>query len=111
MGDAELMAAAFLLDIANYHLGPVWQVYRDPATQFSFFPFDGVPGKLAAGALRFYNRRLVALARKKIEAGCYGDRNANWRMLVPGFVPEPSMLKLVAKGAIRWLKAEIRMAL
>jgi len=111
MGDAELMAAAFLLDIANYHLGPVRQVYQDPATQFSFFPFDGVPGKIAARALRFYNGRLVAIARKKIEAGCYGDRNANWRLLVPGFVPEPGMLKLVWRGVGRWLRAELRMAL
>jgi len=40
MGDAELMAAAFLLDIALITLGPVRQVYSDPATQFDFFTFE-----------------------------------------------------------------------
>ena len=48
LGDAELMAAAFLLDIALYHLGPVRQVYSDPATQFDFLPFDGKPGRVVA---------------------------------------------------------------
>ena len=111
MGDAELMGAAYLLDIANYHLGPVRQIYQDPSTQFSFFPFDGIPGKIAAKALRFYNGRLAALAKKKIAAGCYGDHNANWRLLVPGFTPDASMLKLVRQGLFRWWKAELRMML
>ncbi|MEO8350465.1 MAG: NAD(P)/FAD-dependent oxidoreductase, partial [Chthoniobacteraceae bacterium] len=31
VGDAELMGAAFLMDIASYHLGPVRQVYGDPS--------------------------------------------------------------------------------
>ena len=108
LGDAELMAAAFLLDIANYHLGPVRQVYQDPSTQFSSFPFNGVPGRIAARVLSFYNSRLVAIAQKKIAAGCYGDCNQNWRLLVPGFVPELGVLKLVRQGLFRWLKAELR---
>ena len=108
MGDAELMAAAFLLDVASYHLGPVWQVYRDPATQFDFLPFDGVPGRIAAAAMRFYNARLAVLARRKIAAGIYGQRNSGWRLLVPGFAPEPAMLKMVARGLGRWLVAEWR---
>jgi hypothetical protein len=58
--------------------------------------------------LRFYNRRLVALAQRKIAAGTYGARNAGWRLLVPGFAPEPSTLKLLARGLRRWLVAELR---
>jgi hypothetical protein len=108
MGDAELMSAAFLLDVASYHLGPVWQVYRDPATQFDFFPFDGAPGRIAARVMRFYNRRLVVLAQRKIAAGTYGARNAGWRLLVPGFAPEPATFKLLIRGLRRWLVAEMR---
>ncbi len=108
MGDAELMAAAFLLDISGYHLGPVRQVYENPNEQFDFFPFDGVPGKVAASLLKFYNRRLSALARRKIAAGVYGDRNKEWRLLVGGFVPDASMLKLVRQGLLRWWRAELR---
>lgn len=108
MGDAELMAAAFLLDIASYHLGPVWQVYRNPATEFERFPFDGRPGQIAAAVMRFYNARLVALARRKLAAGVYGERNSGWRLLVPGFAPEPGVAKLLLKGIRRWLAAEWR---
>jgi flavin-dependent dehydrogenase len=108
MGDAELMAAAFLLDVASYHLGPVWQVYRDPATEFERFPFDGRPGRIAAAVMRFYNGRLAALARRKIAAGVYGKRNGGWRLLVPGFAPEPGVAKLLIKGVRRWLVAEWR---
>jgi len=108
MGDAELMAAAFLIDVASYHLGPVWQVFRDPATEFDYFPFGGVPGRIAARFLSFYNRRLVTLAQRKITAGTYGAANSGWRLLVPGFAPEPGTIKLLFRGIRRWLLAEWR---
>lgn len=111
LGDAELMAAAFLLDVSSYHLGPVRQVYSDPATQFDFLPFDGMPGRIARRVIQFYNRRLSALARKKIAAGTYGDRNANWRLLIGGFVPDASVLRLLARGLFYWWRAELRVAL
>lgn len=108
LGDAELMAAAFLMDIANYHLGPVRQVYADPATMFGAFPFDGRPGRIAARVLAFYNRRLVAIAKKRLAAGTYGARNAHWRLLVGGFTMEPKVSgRLLLKGLWRWLKLEL----
>lgn len=108
LGDAELMAAAFLLDIALYHLGPVRQVYSDPATQFDFFPFDGKPGRVVAAFMAFYNRRLVALARRKLAAGTYGARNAQWRLLVGGFLPDGTSGRLLLRGLGRWALAEWR---
>ncbi len=108
MGDAELMAAAFLLDISAYHLGPVRQVYCDPATMFDLFPFDGVPGRVVARIMRLYNRRLAALARRKIAAGIYGARNAHWRLLPGGFLPDATALRLLRRGLGRWLLAEWR---
>ena len=107
LGDAELMAAAFLMDIATYHLGPVKQVYSDPAKMFDTFPFDGRAGRIAAKLIAFYNRRLVALARKRIAAGVYGRRNAGWRLLIPGFTPDPKQSgRLLFSGIGRWLKLE-----
>lgn len=108
MGDAELMAAAFLLDIALYHLGPVRQVYADPATQFDFFPFDGKPGRVVAAFMAFYNRRLAALARRKLAAGTYGVDNAHWRLLVGGFLPDGTSGRLLLRGLLRWARAEWR---
>jgi hypothetical protein len=110
LGDAEIMAAAFLHDIASYHLGPVRQVYSNPATQFDFFPFDGVPGKVVAKLMTFFNRRLVVLAKKKIAAGVYGDRNANWRLLVGGFLPDGTSGKLLMQAFWRLLRLEVRCA-
>jgi hypothetical protein len=110
LGDAELMAAAFLHDIASYHLGPVRQVYSDPSVQFNAFPFDGIPGKIVHRAMRFFNRRLSIVARRKLAAGVYGDRNADWRLLVPGFLPDASAGKLLAKAFLRLAVAELRSA-
>ncbi len=111
LGDAELMAAAFLMDIATYHLGPVSQVYSNPATMFGSFPFDGRPGKIAARLISFYNRRLSVIARKRIAAGTYGARNAGWRLLIGGFTMEPKVsVRLLFKGIWRWVKMEINAA-
>ncbi len=109
LGDAELMAAAFLMDIATYHLGPVKQVFSDPATMFGKFPFDGIGGRIASKFIAFYNRRLVALARKRIAAGTFGRRNKGWRLLVPGFTPAPGTSgRLLLKGIRRWLWMEFK---
>ena len=109
MGDAEIMAAALLMDVATYHLGPVKQVYSDPATMFGAFPFDGFAGRVAAKFIAFYNRRLVAIARKRIAAGTYGARNAKWRLLIPGFTHEPKQSgRLLFSGIRRWLWMEIK---
>ena len=108
LGDAELMAAAWLLDISSYHLGPVRQVYDDPATGFDSFPFDGVPGRIVARLLRFYNARLAHLGRRKMAAGVFGARNASWRLLIGGFLPDASALRLFGRGLRRWLIAEWR---
>jgi hypothetical protein len=108
MGDAELMGAAFLMDIASYHLGPVRQVYSDPATMFRMFPFDGTPGKVVRSVMSFYNARLVHLAKRKRAAGVYGARNTDSRLLVGGFLPDGASGKLLLRGMARWLRAEWR---
>jgi flavin-dependent dehydrogenase len=108
MGDAELMTAAFLMDIALYHLGPVRQVYSDPATQFNFLPFGGRPGRVVAAFMAFYNRRLATLARRRMAAGVLGENNAGWRFLVGGFLPDGTSGKLLLKGLARWARAEWR---
>lgn len=108
LGDAELMAIAFLLDIASYHLGPVRQVYSDPSRQFTVFPFDGIPGKVVRCVMSFYNARLAELARRKKAAGVYGARNTGWRLLVGGFLPDGTAGRLLLRGLRLWLKAEWR---
>lgn len=108
IGDAELMGAAFLMDIASYHLGPVRQVYGDPAAQFEFFPFDGTPGRVVSAVMSFYNARLARLGRRRRAAGVFGARNAGHRLLVGGFLPDGSSGRLLLRGVWQWLRAEWR---
>src|SRR5205807_4843737 len=51
MGEADLMAAALLLDVASYYVGLVRHVYRDPECAFARLPFEGRPGRIAAAIM------------------------------------------------------------
>jgi hypothetical protein len=57
--------------------------------------------------MKFYNRRLVVLARRRLAKGCYGRRNAGWRELYDGFVPDRRVGKLIRKGLFHWWRAEL----
>ena len=107
IGDAELMSAAFLLDIGSYHLGPVRESLPGGAA-LSEFPFRGKPGHIVAKILTFWNRRLVVIAKKKKAAGRWGDKNADRRLLIGGFLPNHLSGWLMLNGIIRWLVAEWR---
>ena len=107
MGDAELMSAAFLLDVASYYFGLVIPAYRNPEKAFLELPFQGRSGRIAASAIRFYNRRLVTLAKRRLATGHFAKHNAGWRELYDGFVPDFRVTKLLRKGLLRWWKAEL----
>jgi flavin-dependent dehydrogenase len=107
MGDAELMAAALLLDVGTYFIGLVIPVYKDPEREFLHLPFEGKAGQLFAEMMKFYNRRLVVLAKRRLATGCYGRRNAGWRELYDGFVPDRRVGKLIRKGLFHWWRAEL----
>ncbi len=107
MGDAELMSAGLLLDVASYYIGLVIPAYKNPEKAFLELPFRGTPGRVAAGMMKFYNRRLVALGKRRQATGYLGRHNAGWRELYDGFVPDARVLKLLRKGLFRWWKAEL----
>ena len=107
MGDAELMAAALLLDVGMYFLGLVIPVYKDPEREFLHLPFEGTPGRIVGAMMKLYNRRLVTLAKRRLAKGCYGRRNAGWRELYDGFVADWRVRKLIWKGLGHWWRAEL----
>ncbi|MGZ5543326.1 MAG: hypothetical protein ACXWIU_01520 [Limisphaerales bacterium] len=107
MGDAELMSAALLLDVSSYYLGLVRAVYRDPECVFLNLPFTGFGGRFARNTMTFYSRRLVALANRRWATGYYGKRNAGWRELSDGFVPDRRICKQIWRGLRRWWKCEL----
>jgi flavin-dependent dehydrogenase len=107
MGDADLMSAALLLDVSSYYLGLVRAIYRDPESAFLHLPFTGAGGRFARNTMSFYNRRLVALAKRRWATGYYGKRNAGWRDLYDGFVPDSRVRKQIRRGLWRWWKCEL----
>jgi hypothetical protein len=107
MGDAELMSAGFLLDVAAYYFGLVIPAYRNPEEAFLVLPFHGRRGRIAASLMKFYNRRLVVLAKRRLATGHFAKHNAGWRELYDGFVPDFRVTKLLRKGLFRWWKAEL----
>ncbi len=107
MGDAELMSAALLLDVGSYFVGLVTPLYKNPELEFTRLPFEGTPGRIVASVMSLYNRRLVTLAKRRLATGTYGRRNAGWRELYDGFVPDIRVRKLIQTGLFRWWKAEL----
>ena len=107
MGDAELMAAALLLDVAMYFIGLVIPVYKNPEREFLHLPFEGTAGRAVGAMMKFYNRRLVILAKRRLTKGCYGRHNAGWRELYDGFVPDRRVGKMLRKGLGHWGRAEL----
>ena len=111
LGDADMMRAAFLLDIATYFLGPVNLVYTWTDQEFSKMPYHGVPGAIFARFMAFYNRRLERIARKRLKTGRYGVHNIGRRKLIKiPFVAGPRATGHLMRGLFAWLKLEVETA-
>jgi flavin-dependent dehydrogenase len=108
MGEADLMSAALLLDVSSYYAGLVTSAYRNPEKTFSRLPFEGRPGRIAAGMMKFYSGRLASIARRRAAAGRLGEMNSGWRELYDGFVPDLRLRKQITKGLLRWWGAELK---
>jgi len=82
LGDAELTAAAYLVETALYYMGIVPSKERD-MEHLRFPPYgEGLwQEALVFRVMRGFTRRLVRLARRRRALGIYGKRNAGWRLL------------------------------
>jgi flavin-dependent dehydrogenase len=107
MGDAELMSTALLLDVSSYYTGLVRAVYRDPEREFFHLPFSGNGGRFVRKIMNLYGRRLTTMANRRWVTGYYGKRNAGWRELYDGFVPDARLRKQFSRGLRRWCKCEL----
>jgi len=108
LGDAQLMQAAFLMDLGWFFFGPVRELAICPKGGFERFPFDGPVDGAVSRFMAFANRRLKSLALRRRECGVYGATNLDHRMMVTGFEPTPKALKMVWKGMKIWLRAEVQ---
>jgi hypothetical protein len=111
LGDADLMHAAFLLDIAAYFIGPVRLVYQWTDAEFSKMPYNGSAGAAFATFMAFYNARLEKIARKLLANGTYGENNLHHRYFIR--IPFETNNKAVGhlfRGIRTWLKLELKTA-
>jgi len=77
MGDHELMTLAFRLDLGLYYLGIVSQPFKNGESALETPAFAGRGSGYAARLLALYNRRLAAIARRRLAVGTWGRKNAN----------------------------------
>ncbi len=109
-GDAELTAAAYYLDTASYYLGVAGRVYRkEYALTEPVLGLDHPIALLAHRFMRFYQKRLVRIARNRQARGTYGRRNHAWRCYGRNFGDGGRKLTAAHRKGLRlWLGVELR---
>jgi len=107
MGDYDLMTASFLLDTALYYFVAVWPAYKKSFRTLRHPPFGDPGGEIGLALLRFYNRRLVRMARCRRARGTYGKRNAGRRPGLVGFSLGAANLWMFVLGLGFWARAEV----
>ena len=107
MGDYDTMTASFLLDTALYYAAAVMPIYRWKADRLGKPPYFDDGAEIGYYPIRFYNRRLVAIAKRKMALGIYGNHNAGRRPSFVGFSVRGAMWVMLAHGLLRWWKAEL----
>ena len=108
-GDAELCSASFLLDTAMYYTGVITPIHEN--LDFLRHPLFGQGIWQTAAAyrvMRFYNQRLIRLARLRRHLGIYGRKNAGWRFFVrTASLGRTGSVDMFKVGLKTWLKAEL----
>jgi len=107
MGDYDTMTASFLLDTSLYYCAAVMPIYRWKAERLGVPPFYQDGAEIGFYPIRFYNRRLTAIAKRKKALGIYGNHNAGRRPGFVGFSVRSGIFVMLGHGLLRWWKAEL----
>jgi len=107
MGDYDTMTIAFLLDTALYYFAMIMPLYRWSHERLGVPPFYQDGAEMGYYPIRFYNRRLTTIAKRKMALGIYGNHNAGRRPRFVGFSTRSAMWVMLFHGLLRWWKAEL----
>ena len=107
MGDYDTMTIAFLLDTALYYFAAIMPIYRWSHERLGIPPFFEDGAEIGYYPIRFYNRRLTAIAKRKMALGIYGNHNKGRRPKFVGFSIRGAMWVMLFHGLLRWWKAEL----
>lgn len=105
MGEADLLAASFILDTAHYYMFVVTPAYRI-MKKFFWMPVLGPkPAFISYHLMSIYNRRFQAIAAARRAAGVAGATNDAQRYKAffnLGLAP----LHMIGRGLLMWARAE-----
>lgn len=107
MGDFDTMVAAFLMDTSLYYIFVAIPVHRRGTPKLLKPPFYPKYSDYAVQFIRFYQSRLVSIARRKLKLGIYGNHNKGRRPRYPGFSLRWGTVGMLLSGLGRWLGAEL----
>ena len=106
MGEADLLAASFLLDTAHYYVFVVIPAYRF-LKKFIWMPvFGPKPALVSYHLMSTYNRRLRTIALARRAAGEAGLRN-DGRRYRAYFDLNLAPLQMIGRGLRYWAMAEL----
>ena len=106
MGEADLLAASFLLDTAHYYIFVVMPAYRF-MKKFFWMPVLGPkPAFISLHLMSLYNRRLKAIALSRRAAGEAGARNEG-RRIKAYYNLNLAPFQMAARGIRLWAFAEL----
>jgi flavin-dependent dehydrogenase len=108
LGDYELMAIAFRLDLGMYYLGVVQGPFTMGAGALHTPPFTRAHSELPFRFMALYNRRLAAIARCRQRRGVWGRGNARGYFPFTSYEFNHRLLPRVIGAAARWLALEVR---
>jgi len=104
------MTASFLLDTAGYYFVAVWPAYKKSFATLRVPPFGDAAAWVGFLPIRFYTRRLVRIAERRLALGTYGKRNAGRRPRLVGFSLGAANAWMFILGLAFWGRAEIEHA-
>lgn len=107
MGDYELMRLGFLLDLGLYYLGVAAQPYKRGMIALREPVFTTRPSVPIFYLMRWYNRRLAAIARSRRARGVWGRRNVGQRFLFGGYTFERASAKHIVKALFQYALLEL----
>jgi len=108
MGEFDLMALAFRLDLSLYYWGVVEPPFREGETALHAPPFSPPSGRVFSGLMGLYNRRFAAIAKRRRRLGLLGRTNKDQRCLIPGFTLERKDMFRLFGMLGEWAMLELR---
>ena len=107
LGDFDLFRIAFLFDLGLYYLFVASQPFRHGAKMLIRPIYSLPPSTPFFYLMRFYNRRLAAMARSRRARGILGRSNAGRRFLFPGFTFSAGSAKPMLRAFATWMWLEL----